>query len=71
MREALRYVPLIGLYVELDGAAVSRKGVVVSVQDEGYTRGWVNITFADGACVTIEDPDTFVIGAYQRNPHAE
>jgi hypothetical protein len=71
MREALRYVPLIGLYVEIEGAIVSRKGVVVAVQDEGYTPGWVRITFADRGFVIVEDPAELLISVYRRAPDGE
>lgn len=71
MREALRYVPLIGKYVKIDCGGEDddvMRGVVVAVID---TSIGPEILFGDGASVIIGDPDGYKIAVYARAPDGE
>lgn len=68
MREALRYVPLIGRYVKIDCGADVKSGVVEAVID---TSAGPEILFTDGSSEIIEDPAGYLIAVYARAPHGE
>ena len=64
MWDALRYVPLIGLYVEAERCTSEhREGVVEAVADVGEG---TRLTFADGTCLIIVDRDDWMIAVYRR-----
>jgi hypothetical protein len=73
MREALRYVPLIGRYVKIDWCGEGESDDVMSgvVQAVIDTSAGPEILFGDGSSVIIEDPDGYMIAVYARVPDAQ
>ena len=68
MRDVLRFVALLGYYVEIEGPECRGEGVVDSVISASPG---VLVTFADGASVHVGDPAETIIAVYRRAPDGE